>query len=149
MAVNLSAGTFYDHEAGEGGGVVDLVMRRRHTDKQGAIAWLRERGHLPKPAGLNIVARYPYTDAAGELLFEVVRLDPKDFRQPIDEVVRPSRPYGRRPPWSTLSASPISRTWMERYRVILPISEPMDRALLPAVEMVAEHLGLLTRSLDR
>lgn len=29
----------------------------------------------------TIVARYPYTDAAGELLYEVVRLSPKSFRQ--------------------------------------------------------------------
>ena len=29
----------------------------------------------------RIVARYPYTDADGRLLFEVVRFDPKDFRQ--------------------------------------------------------------------
>jgi hypothetical protein len=29
----------------------------------------------------KIAATYPYTDERGELLFEVVRLDPKDFRQ--------------------------------------------------------------------
>ena len=32
-------------------------------------------------AGKQIVATYPYHDADGKLLFEVVRLDPKDFRQ--------------------------------------------------------------------
>ena len=81
IAVNLKAGTYYDHSAGEGGGVLDLVMRRRHTDKDGALAWLRERKHIPEPSGMNIVARYPYTDPDGKLLYEVVRLDPKDFRQ--------------------------------------------------------------------
>jgi hypothetical protein len=30
---------------------------------------------------MNIVAEYNYTDADGKLLFQVVRLDPKDFRQ--------------------------------------------------------------------
>jgi putative DNA primase/helicase len=32
-------------------------------------------------AGKQIVATYPYHDAAGKLLFEVVRFEPKDFRQ--------------------------------------------------------------------
>lgn len=39
----------------------------------------------PKPAeqrnGRRIDKRYPYVDEAGELLYEVVRFDPKDFRQ--------------------------------------------------------------------
>src|SRR5262249_33485356 len=33
------------------------------------------------PAKARIVATYPYTDAAGTLLYEVVRLEPKSFRQ--------------------------------------------------------------------
>jgi hypothetical protein len=33
------------------------------------------------PAKAGIVATYPYTDAAGTLLYEVVRLEPKSFRQ--------------------------------------------------------------------
>lgn len=34
-----------------------------------------------RPKGRRIVATYPYTDEHGEVLFEVVRYDPKDFRQ--------------------------------------------------------------------
>jgi 5S rRNA maturation endonuclease (ribonuclease M5) len=34
-----------------------------------------------KGAGRKIAAQYPYHDADGKLLFEVVRYDPKDFRQ--------------------------------------------------------------------
>ncbi len=81
VAVNLKKGTYYDHEAGEGGGTLDLVMRRRHADKAAALQWLVDRKHLPPPAGMNIKARYPYTAADGQLLFEVVRLEPKSFRQ--------------------------------------------------------------------
>src|SRR5262245_45069332 len=33
------------------------------------------------PAKAHIAARYPYTDADGNLLYEVVRLEPKSFRQ--------------------------------------------------------------------
>ena len=81
LAVNVKAGTYFDHEAGEGGGVLDLVMRRRHTDKDGALSWLREHKYVPPPSSMNIVARYPYTDPDGQLLYEVVRLEPKRFLQ--------------------------------------------------------------------
>ncbi len=81
LCMDLAKGTFFDHEAGVGGGVLELVMRKRSTDKDGALRWLRDRGHVPKPSERNIVARYPYTDRDGNLLFEVVRYDPKDFRQ--------------------------------------------------------------------
>lgn len=80
-SVDLKSGTFFDHEADKGGGVVDLVMLKRHVDKEGALAWLREHRHLAEPGKFNIVATYPYTDPNGKLLYEVVRLDPKDFRQ--------------------------------------------------------------------
>jgi len=41
---------------------------------------LRERGLLGGGKG-SIVATYDYTDAQGKLLFQVVRFEPKDFRQ--------------------------------------------------------------------
>ena len=81
VVVKVKAGTWFDHAANNGGGVLDFVKSHRGTDKDGALAWLRDRGHLSKPGGLNIVARYPYLSADGDLLFEVVRFDPKDFRQ--------------------------------------------------------------------
>lgn len=40
-----------------------------------------ENGSGSKPERKEIVATYPYTDEDGELLFEVVRYAPKDFRQ--------------------------------------------------------------------
>ena len=72
----------------------------RDTD-DGAVAWrcfagcdtkavgaeLVARGLLPDPATerkdsrRKIVATYGYRDETGELLFEVVRFEPKDFRQ--------------------------------------------------------------------
>jgi 5S rRNA maturation endonuclease (ribonuclease M5)/KaiC/GvpD/RAD55 family RecA-like ATPase len=79
-------GTWNDHEAGNGGGVLDLVVRAKGGDHRSAVDWLRsEFGDVagrPEPAGeRRIVAAYPYTDEAGSLLFEVVRFEPKDFRQ--------------------------------------------------------------------
>lgn len=86
LSVSLDKGTWHDHETGQGGGVLDLVRDRAGLDKPAAIAWLQHRGHLPqeapaKPTGRREAAAYRYTDAAGGLLFEVVRFEPKDFRQ--------------------------------------------------------------------
>ena len=81
LSVNLKAGTWFDHEADEGGGLIDLVKRQRSVDKDGAVDWLRKQGHLAKPAKPRMIANYPYTDTAGNLLFEVCRFEPKDFRQ--------------------------------------------------------------------
>ncbi len=86
LSVSLDTGTWHDHEAGRGGGVLDLVQERKALDQAGALAWLRDQGHLPKeqdPASTRRrqAAAYRYTNPNGELLFEVVRFQPKDFRQ--------------------------------------------------------------------
>ena len=41
----------------------------------------KTNGHTNGSGKWNIVRTYPYTDATGNLLFEVVRLEPKGFRQ--------------------------------------------------------------------
>ena len=46
LSVDCERGTWFDHEAGEGGGVIALVERECGSDRAGAIAWLRERGFL-------------------------------------------------------------------------------------------------------
>jgi putative DNA primase/helicase len=85
MAVDLAKGTWHDHEAGKGGGVLDLVREQRSLDKAGAVEWLREHGHLPKTngsgSGRRQVTAYDYTTVEGDLVFQVVRYEPKDFRQ--------------------------------------------------------------------
>lgn len=85
-SVDLIKGVWHDHETEAKGGVLDLVKVSRNTDKAGAVAWLQERGHLPKPEQAGAVSRrqiaaYEYVSADGELLFQVIRFDPKDFRQ--------------------------------------------------------------------
>jgi hypothetical protein len=86
LVIDLDKGTFFDHERGEGGGVIDLIQRERGGDKGEAHQWLVDQGLIePKPNGAwsdRVVASYQYRDAAGQLIYVVVRLkDPKDFRQ--------------------------------------------------------------------
>ena len=86
LCISLDTGTWFDHELGKGGGVLAFVQDQLGVDKTGAIAWLRDRGHIseapaPKANIRREVATYNYLSAEGELLFQVVRYEPKDFRQ--------------------------------------------------------------------
>lgn len=111
--VDLISGTWYDHEAKEGGGCVDLIKREKSI--HGTVScmdWLDREGFTngaarparsngagqhqaqakpepqpppepePKPQPKRrVVEHYDYLDEAGNLLYQVLRYDPKDFRQ--------------------------------------------------------------------
>lgn len=92
LSVDLELGVWADHEAGTGGGVLDLLKREKALGVREAIEWLNrevnaeiedrrqpERGNV-QPLR-RIVATYDYIDEHGEVMFQVVRYDPKDFRQ--------------------------------------------------------------------
>lgn len=50
-SINLQTGEWYDHEAAEGGGVLDLIMRETGADKAGAMQWLEDKGLIEPRAG--------------------------------------------------------------------------------------------------
>ncbi|MDR6855315.1 hypothetical protein [Variovorax guangxiensis] len=92
LSVDLENDRWYDHEAKEGSGVLDLIVRGKAAqDRDDAKRWLKQKGFIPggasalttpkRKGSFNLVARYPYPDGDGKLLFEVCRLDPKGFRQ--------------------------------------------------------------------
>ena len=83
LSVDIDKGTWYDHEAEEGGGVYDLVRRERGLANGQAVEFLKAEGILPRePAKPSrIVATYDYEDENGSILSQVVRREPKDFRQ--------------------------------------------------------------------
>ncbi len=80
-------GTYFDNETGEGGGVLKLISTRRGLANGAAWGFMREIGvNIPllnanRPPSKRIVAAYDYVDVEGVLAFQVVRFDPKDFRQ--------------------------------------------------------------------
>ena len=49
LSVRLDTGTWHDHEAGEGGGVLDLVIRERRCDTAAALVWLESGGFVGGP----------------------------------------------------------------------------------------------------
>lgn len=71
---NSEKGTWHCDVCGAGGGYVDLAKR----------LGLNLNGHgggKPKGGKGKVVAQYAYVDEEGDLLFQVVRFEPKDFRQ--------------------------------------------------------------------
>lgn len=92
LSVDLEKGTYFDHEAEKGGGVLALLDRERGLKGKDAIEWLRQevgahfeereppRQERARPKS-RIVETYDYIDEAGEVLFQVCRMEPKDFRQ--------------------------------------------------------------------
>jgi hypothetical protein len=90
LAVDLKKGAWFDHEAGQGGGVLDLIEMKTGAHDAERFHWLEQQGlwanskpnGRDRTRGLGLeVAHYDYVDEAGDLLFQVVRYDPKDFRQ--------------------------------------------------------------------
>ncbi len=81
------AGTWFDHENEIGGGVWDLLGVKGGMEKAAAGRWLRDKFGIEveeqrgRSAGRRIAATYNYRDEQGTLLFQVVRFEPKDFRQ--------------------------------------------------------------------
>jgi hypothetical protein len=89
LSIDLAKGVWHDHEDGKGGGVLDLI--ERHTGHQGAdcIRWLEDNGFLKRCTKPRIVKTYDYQDENGTLLFQVVRLEPKNFRQRRPDPAKP------------------------------------------------------------
>lgn len=82
FSVNLDAGTWYDHENKCGGGVLALIENKLKIANGAAIDWMRDTLGIEVPSNSRQpVAAYDYKDENGNLLFQVVRYEPKDFRQ--------------------------------------------------------------------
>lgn len=90
LSVDLKKGTWFDHEAQEGGGTLDLIYRYTGLANGMALDWLREHGfpvedrrdeqhRAVAPARQQqgerreIEAAYDYVSDVGELLYQVVR----------------------------------------------------------------------------
>lgn len=79
-------GDWFDHESDVGGGPREFIQLKggipaadvdRWIEREYGIAEHKTNGH----AHSQIAATYDYRDEAGQLLFQVVRFSPKEFRQ--------------------------------------------------------------------
>mgnify|MGYP000517641556 CR=1 FL=1 len=171
VAVDLATGTFYDHEANEGGGVLDLVRLKSDSTKTrtDAAKWLERAGFLngvkksnghdqnlkntnqqktphtclelepshevmkswpqaQQPAS-TVVATYDYCDEAGALVFQVLRYEPKTFRQ--------RRPEGSGWSWSVKGVRVLP------YRLSALLADPAATVFLVEGEKDADRLAAL------
>ena len=83
FSVNLDSGLWTCHAGCGGGSVFDFYSQLNGTTFAEAVSLLAEENgvHAEPTKKPVIVATYDYTNESGELLFQVVRYDPKDFRQ--------------------------------------------------------------------
>lgn len=88
VAVDLQSGTWFDHELEVGGGVLKLIETRLGLKNGGTLYWMREHGFALRdrdeaapPVRLRVVDTFDYRDEHDELVFQVVRYEPKTFRQ--------------------------------------------------------------------
>ena len=84
--IDIKRGCYFDFEAQEGGGVVDLIRREEGADAQvGAILEQKfgvEGGQADKVKPNEWLAcAYDYIDENGEVRYQVLRYEPKTFRQ--------------------------------------------------------------------
>jgi hypothetical protein len=86
-SVDLRKGTWFDHEAQEGGGVIDLVKREEGASLTPVSDVLQKKFGIDKkvqerikPASY-ISKAFDYCDDEGVVRYQVLRYEPKTFRQ--------------------------------------------------------------------
>jgi AAA domain/CHC2 zinc finger len=82
LSISISKGAFKCHGCGASGGLLDFEQKFSSCDKDTALTRIAEivgESHLN--FGQQPEAIYPYTDAFGKLLFQVVRYPGKRFSQ--------------------------------------------------------------------
>jgi putative DNA primase/helicase len=77
-------GQWYDHEAQQGGGPWKLLTVKGGMANGAVVEWLRSKLGIEIPyasqGARDPVVTYDYRDERGDLLYQVCRFEPKDFR---------------------------------------------------------------------
>ena len=79
--VNLNNGSYHCKGCGIKGSLFDHFMMINNVDFPTAKLELAKKAGLVTEPQKKIVKTYDYTDESGNLLFQTVRYDPKDFKQ--------------------------------------------------------------------
>lgn len=80
LSINLETGDFHCFGCDKKGSIFDFFMARHGVDFSAAKQALAEKAGLISETR-TIKAEYDYKDEAGNLLFQAVRYQPKDFKQ--------------------------------------------------------------------
>lgn len=85
LSVKLDDGIWFCHAGCGNGGVIDFEMKFSKCDRDTAKANVAGITGDSFKAPRKVVATYQYQDAAGRLLFEKVRYEPKEFSQRVPD----------------------------------------------------------------
>lgn len=78
LSVDIEKGAWFDHETGEGGGVLDLIRRERKCTYKGALEFLQSIGeHVPpvRDVRTSQAPRYDLRDAAMRVWQECIPIE--------------------------------------------------------------------------
>lgn len=78
--VNSQKNSWFCDVCGEGGGVVEFLAKRQGRSKKEVFRELANKDSVTAPRG-DIAATYQYQNRFGDVVYEVVRLQPKAFWQ--------------------------------------------------------------------
>ncbi len=89
VSVDAESQIFHCHDCGHGGSIVDWLAVERGVGAstvfielvQALSGFKGKNESQGEPINPQIIATYDYTDEKGELLYQVVRMEPKSFRQ--------------------------------------------------------------------
>jgi hypothetical protein len=145
LFVNIHKNKWWSHGNSTGGDAVSLVCFATGCDFKGALAWLRSRGYLAEGQARpqkRINSEYDYVNMDGEVVYQVVRYYPKDFRQ--------RRPFRGGWAWGlkegTYQRSPFGDDWYRLNGAAPKLG--YETAELPSVEVVPYRLPELLQSGD-
>lgn len=102
LSVDRDRGVYFDHEEDRGGGVLDLLRHKRGMSNGDALRWLREhhfevaepandRRNSERPQQRRLVEVYDYWSKDGDLAFQTVRYEPKNFSQRRPDPTSPGK----------------------------------------------------------
>ena len=89
-AIDLENATYFDFEENEGGGLIDLIIKNKGLSGKELSNYLYNEfdigdkiteKHTIKTKERKVVAEYNYRNELNEVRYQVVRYQPKDFRQ--------------------------------------------------------------------
>src|SRR5438132_8908944 len=80
VSIDIQKQVWHCNDCKIGGTVIDWVMREKNVSAADAMQILSGGCNRSEPVA-TLVETYDYTDDAGQLLYQVCRFYPKDFRQ--------------------------------------------------------------------
>lgn len=82
LSINYRTGLFFCHACNEKGDIFSFYQKKHGVDFKAALYELAKQTGITEPTKKPVIVdTYDYIDESGDLLFQTVRYEPKDFNQ--------------------------------------------------------------------